>query len=308
MSGLLLSKISSLGLLLALGWLLGRLGLLKEETRGGLAKLLLDVTIPAMIVSGLLGMGPAFFRSDPWPAMLGGVAVGLGGLALAWLPARVFARDPSRRGTFLFLSSMGNSSFLPLPLSQSLWGGAGVLTCLAYVAGNNFVLFTLGIGLLSSSGRQGPPLARDFLRTLFHPQTLSFLAAGAMLGLGLSLPGWVMEPLGMLGNATFPLAMVTVGAVLSDVRLDRGLDWRFQSGVAALKLLLLPGLALLVLKLLPLPRLASQLILLEAAMPSLASASLYARRFGGDEKQAAAASLITTLLCPLLLAFWMGLL
>jgi predicted permease len=221
--------------------------------------------------------------------------------------ARVAAPREPQKGVFRFLSSVGNSSFLPVPLSWALWGQEGALACLFYILGNNFFIFTFGVGSLARAG--GRKLNWRLMgTTLFHPQSL-----GCMLGLALGsyrqdMPGWLLFPIAELGQATIPLAMVVTGAILSEVRLGSQANWKLLGWASAIKLLALPAVALLVLKTWQPAALVAGQIMLQAAMPSLASTGIYARRFGGDVAQGAAGSLVTTLLCPLFLPFWMGLL
>ena len=146
------------------------------------------------------------------------------------------------------------------------------------------------------------------LLTLLHPQSIGFAAGLLLAALNFHLPQWVLDPVSSFGQATIPMAMVATGSILSQVHLGKDVLWRMQLPAAFLKLILLPLIVLLILKAWQPGTLVAGVLLLQAAMPSLASSGIYAKRFGGDAAQAAAGSLVTTALCPLFLPLWMGLL
>lgn len=281
--------------------------MLSPEHVSGLSWLIIEVTMPALFFCGVLKSGFSFENKGLIVAALGGFLVSLIGLLLAIPLFQVFPLKNKEKGAILFDACVGNSSFLPLPISMALWGDQGVLACLAYVLGNNIFLFTLGIGLLRGSKKLEKA---DILRVFMHPQALAF-------GLGLMLfvlknpcPVWLFEPIEALGKSTLPLAMLATGAILA----QSGAIWqgrgRLLGSLGAYKLLILPGLAYLCLKPLqngPFGGVGAALVLLQAAMPSLASAGIYAKRFGGDAPLAAAGSLASTLASPLTIPLWMAL-
>jgi predicted permease len=259
-----------------LGWTLGRLGRLKADAAQALAHLVVDVTLPALIFVGISTFSMAGL---PWPALLGaGFGLSCLGLALAWPFSR--SKNVEFKGTFMFLVAVANSSFLPLPLASAIWGQEGTQYCLIYILGNNIFLLTIGIMLLQHD-RVGHE--KSSLTELFrHPQILAAVGALLWKGSGLETPDWASWTLNSLGQTTIPLAMVAIGALLgtSDGN-SIGNKWVLGT-VVGLRLLAAPALVLLGLKMIGIKGVLAGLVLLQAAMPSLASTAAYASRFGGD--------------------------
>ena len=168
-------------------------------------------------------------------------------------------------------------------------------------------MFTFGVGGLNRAA--GRPFNWKLIGlTLFHPQSVGFMLGLGVGALGWSLPKWLLTPVAELGHTTIPLAMVVTGAILAQVHLGKDVDWKLQSWSASLKLLAVPAMALVLLKLWQPAALVAGVIMLQASMPSLASSGIFAERFGGDSAEASAGALVTTLLCPVVLPFWMGML
>lgn len=302
---IMIAKLAGLGLLFSLGYIFATRNWLNEEGVNGLSWLVIDVTMPALFFCGVLDSGFSFENKGLIVAMAGGFLVSCLGMLAAMPLFRVFPLKNKEKGAVWFDCCVGNSSFLPLPIAMALWGQEGVLVCLAYLLGNNVFLFTVGIRMLRGGGSFEK---RDFIRIFTHPQALAFFLGLLMYSLGLRLPPWVYEPLDALGKATLPLAMIATGAILAQATGSWQGRGTLLASVAVVKLVVLPLLVLICLK--PFKNgafggVGASLVLLQAAMPSLASAGVYARRFGGDAGLAASGSLVTTLLSPLTLPLWM---
>lgn len=286
---ILVGRILGLFAIAALGWALVRQRKLDEAATKGLAWIVVDVTLPCLIFVGIISFSTTAL---PWLVLMGaGFAMSCLGLGLAWTWTKL--KKPLNKGTFLFAVAVANSSFLPLPLASALWGQAGVQHCLFYILGNNIFLLSIGLWLFShDSSQTEKPL---FINVISHPQGWA-----AILGLlwrlsGLKLPSWVFLSLSELGNATIPMAMLAVGGLMA-LNGDKPLENKgFIGPVLGLKLLLMPALVLLGLKMAGIHGVLAGLLLLQASMPSLASAAAYASRFGGAPELAGQASFWTSL-------------
>lgn len=298
---ILLGRLAGLFALASLGWVLVRRRLLDDSAMRSLAWIVVDITLPALIFAGITRLsldGPAAVK-----LLIGGFAVSALGLALAWPFSKL--KNVEFKGTFLFSVAVANSSFLPLPLATALWGQAGTEACLIYILGNNVFLMSAGIGLFGLD-RRGPKNI-DISMLYRHPQSVAALLGGLFLGLGWVLPAWGQESVHQLGQATIPMAMLATGGLLA----ASGRKMHENKGVLGLsltlKLLALPALMLLGLKTLGIQGLLAGILLLQASMPSLASAAAYASRFKGDPVLAGNSSFWSSLAALGTIPAWMAL-
>lgn len=297
---LLLERLAGLFGVALLGWILTKRRFLNAEQIGGLAKVVVDVCTPALFFVAIVDFSAT---SLPFAALfIGGVAVSVLGLALAYPLSKL--KNIENKGTFLFLVAVGNSTFLPLPLSQALWGEAGSLACLIFILGSNVFLFSWGIWLFHLDGEKSKKL--EISMVFRHPQ-----GWGALLGLvwrlsGWGLPAWIHFSLQGLGQSTIPMAMLATGGLIAAASGNPFENKAFLGTVAILRNLALPLVTLILLKTLGITGVLAGILLLQSAMPSLASSAAYASRFQGDPFLAGWGSFWTSLISlatiPLFLA------
>jgi predicted permease len=304
---LLFEKMAGLAILAALGFIFIRRNFIKDSDLNFLSWLVIDVTMPALFFVQVINGGFSFENKGLFYCFIAGLLIPFSAYALSFPIFSKFPLKSGEKSAIRFAAVVGNTSFIPLPLAMALWGSDGVNACLAYVLGSNIFLFSFGIAMLGESHVDKKPL---FLMVFKHPQALAFAAGVILFFFHLSPPGWVLEPLDALGKATIPLAMLITGGILGRESFSlEGKRWPLLI-LALFKLLLVPALvyiAVLPFKNSQIANLYLSLILLEASMPSLASAAAYARRFGGDAGMASSGTLITTLCSLITVPFWMQL-
>lgn len=298
---LLLGRITGLMGLAAIGWLLVRRSILDHTVMKGLAWIVVDITLPALIFIGMISLSE--HHLPVFALLAGGFLVSLAGLLVASWTLKL--KKLKNKGTFLFTVAVANSSFLPLPLAYALWGDVGASACLIYILGNNFFVFSLGISLFRLD--YGATKNIDFTMLYRHPQALAALLGLLWMAGGLSLPTWAFQTIEGLGQSTIPMAMLATGGLLAvSTRKVIGNRLFLWLGLG-LKLVALPALTVLILKMTDIKGVLAGILLLQAAMPSLASAAAYASRFRGDPVLAGRSSFWSSLVALVTIPLWMAL-
>ena len=160
-------------------------------------------------------------------------------------------------------------------------------------------------------------LVWNALRHLVTPTLIALaLAIGVVMVRDLAGTAWIPEMCApvwnslmqagtLLGAATVPLAMTVAGSSMAQLRLGElrsPLVW----GAGALRLLIVPVAALLILQWLPLAPETRQVLQVVAVMPSAIASITFCKVYGGDEHFTTGTVLLTHLLAlatvPLLLA------
>ncbi|MBN1192439.1 MAG: AEC family transporter [Coriobacteriia bacterium] len=285
--GGLIGVIASVLGMVALGVVLRVSGLLKAEDARPLNTVLMYVGMPALIFTTVRREA-----LDPSLALVPGIgwAVAIGGLALAWLLARMLKLEGPTAGAFILLAAFGNTGYIGYPIASAMLGDPGLVRAIfSDIFGNTAAVISVGTLLVSRYGRREVKVSpiREILT--FPP----FLGLAAALVLrSVAIPVLVTDWLGALGKLVVPLVMISVGLTLKPKAIRGHLA--HVSAVAAVKLVVLPLLALGLGTLLVLDEASLRVVVLEAGVPSMMLAMIMGIRFELDVDFIASAILLTT--------------
>ncbi|HEX7481146.1 MAG TPA: AEC family transporter [Polyangiales bacterium] len=270
--------------LLTLGYVCARLSVFADNAAETLNRFVIYVSLPALVLQLVpkLRWEPGLYILVLTPWLL--LAVGA---CLVWLAARACGWSRQVLGALLLCVPLGNTSFLGFPLLTAILGPDSVrLAVLFDQLGSFLIVSTYGLLVLARfSGGQTPSLGVVAQRVLKFPPFLS-LAAGLALGwTGWSYPAPVTALLARVGDTLVPLAMFAVGLKLQ-LRPPR--QWGALGFGLAVKLVVLPLVALVLVRLLGTPALPAEVAVLEAGMPTMITAGALAMLAGLAPELAAA--------------------
>lgn len=295
--------------LVGVGQLLRLTGAVPREAPAVLGRLIVLVTMPALVV-GILA--DARLDSALLPALVAHAAGLLVALVLAVRLVRALGGARPAQGAAGLTAAFSNTGFLGVPFVLALLPGARAAATTAVIldtVNTTILLLTLGVAFATAMGRtdpagRGPGLATTALRISRQPLILA-AALGLCLGaMNIPVPPAIAGTLTRVGESTPTLAFLTIGLGL-DLGALRGQALPV-AGIALLKLLVAPAVAAAVLLALGIHGEVAQTAVLQAAMPTAVISSIIAADAGCDGRLAAAAAVITTLLAlitlPLIVA------
>ena len=193
--------------IIVLGNVLRRKGFFKEEAFGVLAKIVVNITLPASIIAS--GAGRPMEAS-----MLLLSVLGMGGGVLYILAAMVLNRRGGKdQQAFSVVNTAGyNIGTFAMPFAAGFLGPVGVQATSIFDVGNAFIVFGGSYGVARAAKEGGK---MDVVRILKAPfRSVPFLTYLTMVVLNLNgwnLPKPVMELAGIIGNANAFLAMLMIG-------------------------------------------------------------------------------------------------
>jgi hypothetical protein len=296
--------------LVAVGQLLRRIGALPDNAPDVLGKLIVRVTMPALIVVIL-----ADARYDPAlaPMLVANTVALLTALALAVVLLRALGAPRPAQGAAGMVAAFANTAFLGLPFVLAVFPGRPAPATAAVIidtVDTTILLLTFGTAFAGAMARGRQPRAlatrlRATARALATQPMLIAVAIGLTLAAaGVALPPALAAPLAQVGRATPTLAFLTIGLGL-DLRSLRG-QAPALAGIAMIKLIVAPAIACLLLFALDVRGEIAHVSVLQAAMPTAVVAAIIAAAEGCDARLASAAAVVTTLLSlltlPLLVA------
>lgn len=219
------------------------------------------------------------------------------GRVIAW---KFFALDGVGQSVFALGGVFSNNVMLGLPLAKVVLGDAALPAVALVLVFNALILWTL-VTVSVEWARHGHFSVRGFAKTALAVLTNPIVAAilsGTLFGLTrLRVPALVDVPLAMLGQAATPLALFALGMGLAEFNVRDG--WKISVAISGVKLLLQPLVVWLLARLLGLPVLETQVVVLLASIAVGANVYLMSRQFKVLEGPVAGSLVLSTGLAAL---------
>lgn len=273
---------------IAAGYAANRLGILGGETDKKVSKLLLTVTMPAMIL-GAVCTGDAL----PEPSVvLGVLRVGLVfyllefAFALAVPP--LLGGTPGQKGVWRYTLVFPNVGFIGYPVAVALFGPEALFYAVILVLPFNLLSFTLGPLMLTGAKRFS-------LRQMFSPCVCASIGALALALARLRPPAMVGEALEFVGSVTVPLSLMFVGSLLAGLSLGRLLASPRLWILTAVRLLVMPAALCPLLRWMGTEAMILGIAATQMAMPAAVNGSLLCMEYGGDAECMAQITFVSTL-------------
>ena len=282
-------SVLTLFLLMSVGFLFGRMGLLSGDTLSQVSRILLYVVTPCIMLTSF-----EVERTAENQAQLLAALAAMAGLYVAYmlLSQVLFPRaGEAHQGIMRFAAVYGNAGFMGLPLIQSVMGDEAMMVAVVGLGIFNAVSWTQGRALIG--GRKELSLKKLAL----NPGIIGFVGGLLLYFTGWRFPGPLDSAVAYLGSLNTPLAMVVIGGQMAQADLVKVFSTRKLYLVSAVKLLAVPMLtALALLPFRPDPVLYVAAVIL-AGCPTAGATSLFAQSMGKDAALAAQQVTLSTLLC-----------
>lgn len=284
-------RLGAIGLIIALGFLLGKLKLISEKTNRELTNLLLTVFMPASLFTAFPSSYDESSASIFFSGLTGGALVML---ALIFIAKLVFNsklyHDKNLRYESQFALIFNNATFLGYPIVANTFGPTGILAYCGFIISFNIALFSYGIWLFERK------ISWRLIRSvLLNPNILAVLLGMMLFLLSVQLPGLITDAVGYVGSATTPLSLICIGYMLSTTKLLKVFKkWRLML-TALIQLILGPLATWGILTLLNFPPEVIQVCTLIQALPTATSLGLFAVKYGGNASESSELVTISTL-------------
>ena len=289
----------ALFLLIGVGYGVVRLQILPATTAKQFTSLLMNVTLPATILTSLhRPFDAAFLHSSILIMALGVACMTLYAVSGA-LMTRPFRVPAGRRGMWILACTFSNNGFMGYPIALALFGEEGLVLAVFLGVPFNLLAYTVGPKLvcMDRSGKEGasPISWRSLLLSAVNVSTL----LGVLIYVTqIPIPAVIENPMISLANMTTPLSMLVIGMNLSNGKISTIFRDRDVFSASFMRLLALPFLTWLLLQPLTFVEpLVEGVLLIIMSMPCAALASLLAEAYEGDREFAAELVFLSSLLC-----------
>ena len=290
----------------AVGFFLMRRHLLDEPGLKVLSWISVNVTFPFFIFYQIINHFDPRAQPHWWAYPLINVGLGVVSLSIAGVLAGFFRKNQRRE--WMAVSGFHNAGFIPLLLVTMLPLGEKTQELYAYVIlsiiGFDLCLWSLGVWLIAYRQKQTINLGN-----FINPPLVSMFGAFALVLLGFKsiLPEMLMKPVKIMGDGALAIAILTIGGNLALTNFQK-IQWRDIGGAVFIKLLFLPALTLVFLRLVHVDSLWGLILMVQACMPTAITLSIIARYYNSPQQNLINQTIfLTHVLCGLTVPLFLGL-
>jgi len=272
----LVSAVTTMFLLLIIGFIARKLGYMDEKLSKGISNLIICVAQPFMIIGSIIGIPYSDENIKSGLLILGISAIVHTIAAVVAFFATCRFKDVDERRITEFGMIFANNGFLGFPILQAVFGDIGVFYGSFYIIVFNIVTWTYGMIVLGKARKQ---IKMNFKNMIINFGTTPCLIGIALFLLKVKFPEPLMEATNYMGSLCTPLSMLIIGGLLANIPWNKmfvNLKVYYQCLV---RLIIVPLIVILVTRLLNLDYTFSLFAAILAAMPTAANTSMFAEKY-----------------------------
>ncbi|WP_052379732.1 AEC family transporter [Methanoculleus sp. MH98A] len=283
-------QIFILVLLIAAGYVAVATKIVDPRATRGLSGLLINITIPALIVASMqVPFTPERLVGAETLVLATGMLY-VFSFALAWAVSKTMRVPAAEEGVLQFAIVFGNVGFMGFPVALTLFGEEALFYVAIFNLFFNVLVFSVGIAMLTEGRGKG------FDPKLLVNPGIAASVVGLALFLGsVEIPSPFIDSIELLGGVTTPLAMIIVGAMLATFPAREMVgNWRIWAASAVLLLAVPAAYCYLLAPVFADPYINGIMITM-AAMPAAANTVIFAEQYGADSRLASQIVFVSTI-------------
>ncbi len=296
---LLLQQMIVLFILMGIGFLCCKLGIITDEVSKKLSSIVVNIANPALVLTGCMGEG----RIEGKQLLLIAVIIVLvyGALLLIAMVLPWLLGVPlESRGTYRVMTLFSNIGFMGFPVVAALYGNSALLYAALFTIPYNILIYTFGISALSKregAQEEGGSWRDSFsIGRVLNVGVIACIVTIVIYLSGIRMPEFVRLTVTHLSNLTAPLSMMVIGSSLAAIRIGKLFTDSRLLLFSAVKLLVIPVAGMLLIRQFVDDDVIRGVCMVVLATPVGSMTAMLAQQYGGDYEMASRGVALTTIL------------
>jgi len=292
-SFILIKKILSLFLIMALGVAAVRTKMLKSDDSKVISLLMLYIIMPCVILSSYQIEYSEEILEGLIIALIAGIVFHVGMLLLNIPLTKIFRLSGVESCSTIY----SNAANLVVPLVTSIFGKEWVIYTSAFVSVQQVLMWSHGKMMICGERKI------DFRKIILNVNMIAIALGVITFLLRIQFPEFVRDGLDAASSSFGPLAMIVMGMLIGNMSWKKVKEYRRIWIVAAIRLIFYPLLGVLFLKLSGLAGMAQEgetilmISLFALSTSPAATVTQLAQIYGKDADYASAINVVCTILC-----------
>ena len=286
---ILLQQIGLFIIYILAGVILVRTRVLSRETLEPISKFVLKMALPVMVFINITDGVERQVLYESWPIFVIAAIFYIFMYAAGRGMVKLLHLQKNRAGIYQAMLLFGNIGFIGLPMIAGVFSEKGVLYASVFMIMDQFMLWTLGVKLLSPEGE-----GWFVLKKLVNPATVAILLGMILMHAQVRIPALLDTALQKIGSTASPLAMIYVGGIFAGISFRRYIREISLYGIVLVKMIVAPILLFLILGIFPVGEEIRMVMALIVGMPTMTAVVMMANASGLDGDYALGGVFVTT--------------
>ena len=289
-----LSSLIMIFILIIPGVFFKKKNILTEDQNGAINSIVVNLTWPCLVIDAMHMKFSLEVLKDSAYILVVCLLILAIIFAISFPIAKLIKLPKTKQYLTVFMLLFGNTGFIGIPVIKALYGTDAVFYAAIVELINDILIFTVGILLIQLSA--GANLKVGF-KQFINPGLIGVIIGLILFLLNIQLPNLIGGSIEMIGNATTPLTMFCIGFQIGGLKLKE-IAGDFQVyAICFVKLLIVPILTLLAVKLWAGDfSMLEKVLIIGFAMPVGAVASIFSQQYKGEAAFATKSVLLSTVL------------
>ena len=285
-------------MLIAVGTIASKKGIIKPENKGVLTDLLIYIFLPANIIS-------SFNMKFTWEIFIKFLLVLLFA-CLTQLFCMILSRvmynsvEERKRKVLQYATICSNAAFLGLPIVESIYGVEGVMYASIAMVPQRIVMWSAGISCFTKAET---PM-KVFKRVALHPCIIAVYIGILYMVSPIKFPTPIEYTIKNIGNCTLSVSMILIGTMLGEVDDIKSIFSWLLVKYTLIRLFLIPFGGLVICYLFGLDYMSTGVVVLLSGMPAGSTTAILASKFDGDYIFASKVIVFSTIISVISISLW----
>ena len=279
---------------MASGYFLNFKGILPLNTSIALSRLETNVLVPCLVFNTFYKYCTVENVSQKWSYIVYGTIITLASIVIGVFLSKLFAKDNYLQKIYTYSFAVANFSFMGNAVVLGIFGEDTLFDYMIFTL--PLCLYVYSFGTASLIPKKENESNKFSFKVFLNPICMSMLF-GAIAGLiGVPLPKFLVTAISSAGACMSPLAMILTGFVVANFSIKTLAKVKRIYLASILRLIVLPIIFVLVLKLFKTDSTVIMLTLCATAMPLGLNTVVFPAAYGGDTTPGASMALISHLM------------
>lgn len=284
-------------LLLLMGAILRKSGILTGDAKGTLTDLVIYLILPCNIINSFRIEFNLEILRNFMVVILVAVAIQV---FCMFLSKVLYRKEPlGRRKVLQYATLVSNAGFMGNPIAEGVFGAGGLMYASIYLIPQRIVMWSAGLACFTESEDRKTVIRK----IVTHPCIVAVYIGLLLMFTQMELPAFLSTTIRSLGACTTSISMLLIGTILADV------DLRDMVSIPVLKytairLFVIPLAAYIGCRMFRVDSLVAGVAVLLAAMPAGSTTAILASKYDGDYEFATKCVVFSTLMTLVSVPLW----